>query len=63
LVIIHFPIALFIAGVAFDFISTWTRRKDLALVAYCSFCGALLTAVPAVLPVCWLGGGKWTGEG
>ena len=48
-VIIHFPIALFIAGVTFDFISTWTRRKDLALVAYCSFCGALLTAVPAVL--------------
>jgi uncharacterized membrane protein len=48
-VIIHFPIALFIAGVSFDFIATWTRRKDLALVAYCNFCGALLAAVPAVL--------------
>jgi uncharacterized membrane protein len=48
-VIIHFPSALFIAGVAFDFIATWTRRKDLALVAYCDFCGALLAAVPAVL--------------
>lgn len=48
-VIIHFPIALFIAGVAFDFISALTRRKDLALVTYCNFCGALLAAVPAAL--------------
>lgn len=48
-VIIHFPIALFIAGVAFDLIATWMRRKDLALVAYCNFCGALLAAAPAVL--------------
>ena len=48
-VIIHFPIALFVAGVAFDLIATWKRRKDLALVAYCNFCGALLAAVPAVL--------------
>ena len=48
-VLIHFPIALFIAGVVFDCISTWTRRKNLASVAYYNFCGALLTAVPAVL--------------
>ncbi len=48
-VLIHFPIALFIAGVTFDFIATRTRRKDLALVAYYNFCGALLGAVPAVL--------------
>jgi uncharacterized membrane protein len=48
-VIIHFPIALFMAGVAFDFIATRTRRKDLALVAYCNFCGALLAALPTVL--------------
>jgi uncharacterized membrane protein len=48
-VIIHFPIALFIAGVVLDFLATWTRRKDLALVAYYNFCGAVLTAVPAVL--------------
>jgi uncharacterized membrane protein len=48
-VLIHFPIALFITGVAFDLIATWKRRKDLALVAYCNFCGALLGAVPAAL--------------
>jgi uncharacterized membrane protein len=48
-VIIHFPIALFIAGVAFDFLASWTRRKDLAVVAYYNFCGALLAAVPAAI--------------
>jgi uncharacterized membrane protein len=48
-VLIHFPIALFIAGVVLDFIATWTQREDLALAAYCNFCGALLTAVPTVL--------------
>jgi len=48
-VIIHFPIALFITGVAFDLIATWTRRKEFWLAAYYNFCGALLGAVPAVL--------------
>lgn len=48
-VIIHFPIALFIAGVALDFIAAATRRKDLASAAYFNFCIALLTAVPAAL--------------
>lgn len=48
-VIIHFPIALFIAGVVFDFIATWTRQKNLAFVAYCNFCGALMAAPLAVL--------------
>jgi uncharacterized membrane protein len=60
-VVIHFPIALFIAGVAFDFIATLRRRKDLALVAYCNFCGALLAAVPAAVTglVAW----QWELEG
>jgi uncharacterized membrane protein len=48
-VVIHFPIALFIGGVAFDLIAICMRRKNLALVAYCNFSGALLTAIPAVL--------------
>ena len=48
-VLIHFPIALFIAGVAFDFIATWTRRKELASVAYYNFSAALLTAFPAIV--------------
>jgi uncharacterized membrane protein len=48
-VLIHFPIALFITGVILDFIASWTHREDLALVAYCNFCGALLTAIPTAL--------------
>jgi uncharacterized membrane protein len=48
-VIIHFPIALLITGVVLDFIATLTHREDLALAAYCNFCGALLAAVPAAL--------------
>ena len=62
-VTIHFPIALFIAGVAFDFIATWTRRKDLALVAYCNFCGALLAVVPAALTGLLAGSGNSKGVG
>jgi uncharacterized membrane protein len=55
-VLIHFPIALFITGVVFDFAAAFTRRnnnkefaKELASVAYYNFCGALLAAIPAVL--------------
>src|ERR1700751_1549184 len=33
-VLIHFPIALFISAVAFDLISQWTRREGLADAAY-----------------------------
>ena len=33
-VLIHFPIALFIAGVAFDFLAQWTKQRILAAAAY-----------------------------
>src|SRR2546425_8188423 len=33
-VLIHFPIALFIAAVAFDLIAHWTKRRGLADAAY-----------------------------
>ena len=33
-VLIHFPIALFIAGVGFDFAASWTKRSALAVAAY-----------------------------
>ncbi len=48
-VLIHFPIALFLAGVALDAAASWTRRKDLALAAYCNLALAALTAVPAAV--------------
>jgi uncharacterized membrane protein len=60
-VLIHFPIALFITGVVFDVIAKWKRRADLAFVAYCNFSGALLMAVPTVLTglLAW----RWELEG
>jgi uncharacterized membrane protein len=46
--LIHFPIALFIAAVAFDFIAYWTKRRGLADAAYCNLLVAALSTVPAV---------------
>src|SRR5712672_1517011 len=46
-VLIHFPIALFLVGIAFDMAASWTRRKDLAVVAYYNLTFAALLALPA----------------
>ena len=46
-VLIHFPIALFLVGVALDVAASWTRRKDLALAAYYNLSLAALSALPA----------------
>jgi uncharacterized membrane protein len=47
-VLIHFPIALFLAGVALDLAASWTRRKDLAMAAYFNLSLAALSALPVV---------------
>jgi uncharacterized membrane protein len=36
-VLIHFPIALFIAAVAFDYVAQWTKNQALAAAAYFNF--------------------------
>ncbi len=46
-VLIHFPIALFITGVAFDLIGRWTKRRGWADAAYYN----LLVAAVSTLPV------------
>src|SRR6202140_4825635 len=46
-VLIHFPIALFISAVAFDLIAQWTKRRGLADAAYYN----LLVAAVSTLPV------------
>jgi uncharacterized membrane protein len=46
-VLIHFPIALFISAVVFDFLSQWTKRLGLADAAYYN----LLVAAVSTLPV------------
>ena len=46
-VLIHFPIALFITAVAFDGIAQWTKRRGVADAAYYN----LLVAAISTLPV------------
>jgi uncharacterized membrane protein len=47
-VAIHFPIALFIAGVAFDLIAQWTKRRGLADAAYYNLLLAPISTVPVL---------------
>lgn len=46
--LIHFPIALFVAGVIFDFLAQNVKRANLALVAYYNFLGAAMSALPVI---------------
>jgi uncharacterized membrane protein len=46
-VLIHFPIALFIAAVGFDLMAQWTKRRGIADASYYN----LLTAAISTLPV------------
>ncbi len=48
-VLIHFPIALFLAGVAFDFLAHWRKQRLLAAAAYCNLLAAALTTVPVLI--------------
>ena len=48
-VLIHFPIALFITGVAFDVLSRGKRASELASAAYLNLCVAALFVVPTVI--------------
>jgi uncharacterized membrane protein len=47
-VLIHFPIALFLAGVAFDFVAYFTKRSAFAAAAYYNFVVATISTVPVV---------------
>jgi len=47
-VLIHFPIALFIAGAAFDAIAQWTKRRGLTEAAYYNLLLAAISTVPAL---------------
>jgi uncharacterized membrane protein len=48
-VLIHFPIALFIAGVVFDFLAQKTKKRGLLEAAYYNLLGAAIFAVPTVV--------------
>jgi uncharacterized membrane protein len=47
-VFVHFPIALFIVGVAFDVLARWWKRRNLATVAYYNFAVAAFSTVPTI---------------
>ena len=47
-VLIHFPIALFVTAVLFDFVAQWTRRRGLADAAYYNLLLAAISTVPVV---------------
>jgi uncharacterized membrane protein len=48
-VLIHFPIALFITGVAFDFVAQRTKRRGLMDAAYYNFLLAAVSTVPVLV--------------
>jgi uncharacterized membrane protein len=47
-VLIHFPIALFITAVVLDLIAQWTKRPGLAAAAYYNLLGAAISTVPVL---------------
>jgi uncharacterized membrane protein len=47
-VLIHFPIALFTAGVVFDLLAQWTKNRLLAATSYYNLFAAALTTVPVL---------------
>jgi uncharacterized membrane protein len=48
-VLIHFPIALFITAVGFDFIAEWTKRRGLADAAYYNLIVAAISTIPVLV--------------
>jgi uncharacterized membrane protein len=60
-VIIHFPIALFIASLAFDLLAIWRKNPALATVAYYNLLAAAMMAPVAI--VTGLAAWQWQLEG
>jgi uncharacterized membrane protein len=60
-VLVHFPIALFIASAVFELLAVWRKQSVLASVAYYNLLGAALT-VPLAIAT-GLGAWRWQLEG
>jgi uncharacterized membrane protein len=60
-VLIHFPIALFLASFAFNLLARWRRDRNLATVAYYNLTAAAIATLPAVVTglIAW----QWLLEG
>jgi uncharacterized membrane protein len=60
-VLIHFPIALFAAAMAFDYLGQWTNNRTLAAAAYFNLLLAAISTVPVVAT--GLAAWQWALEG
>ena len=60
-VLIHFPIGLFVAAVAFDYLAQWTKNRTLAAAAYFNLLLAAVSTVPVVAT--GLAAWQWALEG
>ena len=47
-VLIHFPIALYLTSVMFDFVAQWTKNRTIAAVAYYNLVIAAISCVPVM---------------
>ncbi len=47
-VLVHFPIGLFLVGVGFDFCSHWKKNRTLAAVAYYDLLVAAISSIPVM---------------
>ncbi len=60
-VVIHFPIALFLGAVAFDYVAQWTKNRTVAAAAYFNLLLAAISTVPVVAT--GLAAWQWALEG
>src|ERR1700723_4148468 len=60
-VLIHFPIALFIVAVAFDYVAQRTKNRSLAAAVYFNFLFAAISTAPVVAT--GLAAWQWALEG
>jgi uncharacterized membrane protein len=60
-VLVHFPIAMFLVGVAFDFYGQWSKKRAFAAVAYYDLLVAAISSVPVLVTgvLAW----RWQLEG
>jgi uncharacterized membrane protein len=47
-VLVHFPIALFLAGVGFDFFGQWSKKRNFSAVVSYDLLVAAVSSVPAI---------------
>jgi uncharacterized membrane protein len=57
-VLVHFPIALFLTAAGSDFAAQWTKKPVLATVSRYNVMIAAIATLPVMLASCWPGNGN-----